>query len=49
MNGEISDRKPGHENFYCHLVEDYAVDSMSQAARESEQELASQLEPSDSV
>ena len=26
IKGEIHDRKPGHENFYCHLAEDHVID-----------------------
>ena len=28
MAGKIDDRKPGHDNFYCHLIEDTEVDTM---------------------
>ena len=28
MAGEIDERKPGHDNFYCQLIDDNGVDTM---------------------
>ena len=28
MAGEIDDRKPGHDNFFCQLIADSEVDTM---------------------